>query len=80
MFQKCSSKLAVPGKGGVDMHMLPSQGDMLFGTRGCGSERARELWLQEHVCEWGSGYIAKDRESEIIQDIARELGKRYRPK
>lgn len=47
---------------------------MLFGTRGRGRERERELWLEEYVYEWGNGCIAKDRESEIIQDIGRELG------
>lgn len=47
---------------------------MLFGTRGHGSERERELWLEEYACEWGNGCIARGRESENIQDIGRELG------
>lgn len=47
---------------------------MLFGTRRRGRQRERELRLEECACERGNGYIAKDRESEIIQDIGRELG------
>lgn len=30
--------------------------------------------VREYACEWGNGSIAKDRESEIIQDIGREMG------
>lgn len=67
------STLAVPDKGKSICTYCPAS-ETLFGTRGCGRERERELWLEEYACDWGNGCIAKDRESEIIQDIGRELG------
>lgn len=52
------SKLVLPDKREVNMHILSSQQDVVWHCR-MWEGRERQLWLEKYVCEWGNGSIAK---------------------
>lgn len=52
------SKVFLPDKREVSMHILSSQQNVVWHQR-MWEARERELWLEEYACEWGNGSIAK---------------------
>lgn len=52
------SKLVLPVRGRSICTLLCSQQDVVWHLR-MWEGRERHLWLEEYVCEWGNGSIAK---------------------